>query len=52
MSFFHILNFGEGVYPNFGTAWAILEIQSAILVRISPDLTKYPSIIHTCRYTD
>ena len=53
--FFHILQFGEGdssLFTNFGTLWAILEIQSAKLVRISPGLTKYPPIIHTCRYTD
>ena len=50
MFFFHILQIVEGV-SSFETAWAIFEIQSAKLVRISPGLTKYPSIIHTCRYT-
>ena len=28
------------------------SVLSARLVRISPGLTKYPPIIHTCRYTD
>ena len=50
MFFFHILQIVEGV-SSFGTAWAIFEIQSAKLVRISPGLTKYPPIIHTSGHT-
>ena len=43
LNFFHILQFGEGdssIFTNFGTPWAILKIQSAKFVRISPGLTK------------
>ena len=55
MCFFHISQLGDVVsslFSNFGTVWAIFKIQSAKLVKISPGLTKYPPIIHTCRYTD
>jgi hypothetical protein len=55
MCFFHILQLGEEVsslFSNFGIAWTIIKIQSAKLVRISQGVTKYPPIIHTCRYTD
>ena len=48
----------SSIFSNFGTNWAILKIQSAKLVRISPGLTKYPllsipvGIPTKSRYTD
>ena len=48
---FLFYNLGKQVFSlfsNFGTAQAILTIQNAELLRISPGLIKYTHIIHTC----